>query len=450
MPDLTAKYVYRDRVSDGIASSALYEPEKPLIRDLLTSYETRLAGLENTVSAPAKRPRNIANGLGSPESESASAQARTRSVHVNRGGDLTELETVVWPNFMAQASSSGEIGPGGTVTIEACLHNSRGGVTRLKFSGVNQGVMPDNSRLKTDGPFPIVGGLMDGETFAFEVFRTGANGLPRTAKHGNPGLGTKWLSGSSVDSDVTTSAYSGNANSFYYGPSAIVARTSRVSGAGYGDSRMRGDLAVDFDGWPSLDTGVIAPSLGDVMAFANYGRNSDRLEYFAANAANRLAEMEYHDFAVLQHAVNDIRNMSSPYTNIEPFKAHLRAICANAVFRNKKIFLATVEGYFGDIGSPSPDQWSTYAGQGAPVTEGARLAWNAWLRTQVGVIPNVVGVLDVAAALDYWIPLTADKGKWPTFNGIPFYACRDGLHGEPTAWSLIRNSGLILPATVLA
>lgn len=348
-------------------------------------------------------------------------QMNTRSPYWSRVAMRTFR--IIVPNFWVNASFV-EAGLGAATTIEASIEYPAGTFTRVKFSGSDQGTIPDNSYLISDDITVTIPKDTrfwvrfywenpNGIIYAQSVDISGQGGGFEVA---TTGLTNKVVSGSltSSDSHLPVMAIIGQTTS----PSVIILGDSKT----YGTGDSTGDSTVDF--------GNIARSIGGSLPYANIARGGERANHFNPSSGwtNRLSLLQYATHAIVGYGYNDA---AASQTAVQ-IEASLTTIWDYLVERGIRVYQITMEP-----GSTSTDSWATTANQTVRSWSDEMTAVNVWIRTNPG---KLSGYFEVCNA----ISSGADSEKWQV-DGTPNKYTADGVHPSTAGYLLIKTSGAIPP-----
>jgi len=348
--------------------------------------------------------------------------------------DITSLK-VVLGNFRAggqAATPTGDEGYGSTATVECWIEYPAATFTRVQFSGVDSGTIPNLDYLVSDACAVTI---PNGAQFWTRHYWANAGGVyylngVRDATASTGDLLRVAASGLSPSDAITTFTHNGGTGCAP--PLAIIGTTNTVSSLIIGDSITAGylDTANDIDG----RRGSIASSLGTTMAFLNLGQSGEKANNFLTNAPVRkkLVAAGYFSHLLCGYGFNDVFvSLDSKATLI----ASLQAIWATAP-AGRKVFQTTVTPK-----TSSTDSWATTTNQTPAAGDAVRIAFNADVRS--AAFTGMDGYWDVTAGIES----AFESGKFIVTPTPPYTT--DGVHPNVAGYDLIASSGEVDPTDLV-
>lgn len=316
---------------------------------------------------------------------------------------------------------------GGPLLIEACIEYPIGVTsTRLLFSGINQGSIPDGTNLLTDA-LAIV--IPRGAQFAVRSWtHSDFSYIRRGLWQGFAGDSSITSGANLTTANLVTGIAGGfGGNTTMYGPVAVVAQTTKPSFFLIGDSIAAG--TTDVGGGPSGDFGILAESLGPYTAYSSMAVSGLRALNVVADSAMHVTLGNYHSHIATNLGTNDL--VASART-VPQLIADLNTIIA--LYPGKPFYAMSLI-------PRTTGSWATYAGQ-------ALLAQEASIESISATI-LAKGLTGQAGAFDPRTPLmaTLDDGSLPVSNsGRWIYSpvlTADGVHPNHTGNLLIKNGARV-------
>lgn len=216
-----------------------------------------------------------------------------------------------------------------------------------------------------------------------------------------------------------------NKDDVYYGPSAIIANTTRPSVAVVGDSRAvgRGDA-----GWNGALQGSSQRAFGQFNAVMSIGQSGNTLQAFIASHAKQVALAVYASHINLEFGINDVTAGRSA--------AQIQAD-TNTVLGYFTSALKTSVNTMSPV-TTTTNGWGDDAGQTVTANESVRIAVNA---QRLATLPAGVVSYDLNAAVNS----SASSGKWLSLPGT---TTDDGTHLARIGAEI--QSAAINPSTLLS
>ena len=359
---------------------------------------------------------------------SVNKQLMARSKHVALD-NINSLQLVFANWYVKNTATIGENAPGAPADFQAAIEYPAGTIAGIvKFSDSITGTAADGATIVSD---PLTVNIPYGATFYVRTFasctagicfRNGAGGLNTAG--GLTTSGECWTFGVTTPNTVTTPGPFANQQAgLYFGPTAIIGVTSRVSVFVTGDSRQNNGVAYDVatDGYGL--TGELNRSLGRPYATLNAACGSERIATVVNTPAlyvRRLALAQYCSHIVCGYGINDIafdaRTSAQVLGDLQTFWAS---------FGTKPVYQQTISPV-----STSTDSWATTVNQTTSATNGQRTALNDLIRFMPS---GLSGMFEVADQVES----ARNSGIWKAAYTI------DGLHGNSTADITIQNSGAV-------
>lgn len=343
--------------------------------------------------------------------------ARTR--HVARD-DIFRLR-LAYPNWTVLTGV--ETDGGAVATVRASIEYPEGVFTQVLFSGSAAGTIADGATGLSDW---VDVTIPNGATFFVRTWRDCAGGIIYCTNTAQDVAGGDFFRYGTTTSDLTMGGaiVSSDTTNCHF-PAAILASTVKSSVAILGDSRAWGQ----GDDWTTGDRGELAKAIGPSLGYINLSNPGDRAMWFAPSGTKRSAVAAYCSHAVVQYGINDVANSRTD----AQIQADINTIRSGLPMGS--VYLSTMPP--GMINST--DNWATLANQSPPARDVQRIANNDWRRA---VPSGFVGCVEVADAVES----ARNSGKW-VVNGSANYATSDGTHETPAGYQLIKDSGLVNPAS---
>ncbi len=394
------------QVDLAVPSAGSASPNRALVNPLLKDMIN--------MSLYGQTLRNVATRSSLCNSSNTSnKQTMSRSRHVARS-PITALRLLFgnwWVNL-----SSGEAGSGAATTYTASIEYPAGTFTQVLFGGATSAVVADLGEVISD---EMAISIPLNAEFWIRTWTSNTAGILYVGKAPSAGHGEAFEFGTTT-TDKTMSGTIGYSSAGVVTPYAILSMSSGASPFLFGDSRVFGQSDV-YTGSFSNDVGILARSVGPVMAYLNAGIPGDRAQIVAGSMARRVSlAKRFCTDAVLALGINDInvngRTAAQTYADVLTIAAALRPL---------SVFGCTL-----DPVSSSTDAWATTANQTTASSNAARVAFNNLMRES----PMLDGIFDLADAVE----TARDAGIWkaPGFTA-------DGLHESQKACTLIANSRAI-------
>ena len=290
---------------------------------------------------------------------------------------ITSLR-VRFPNFYVQTDNGGGVGsgnyletaPGAAATISATIEYPSGTYTRVKFSGSNDGTIPDGQSLLSD---TVSVSIPNGAQFWVRSYYRNTAGIIFVHRRVASADSTN---GDGLNFGVTTPdrTEGGAINSTVLGyhPTAIIAQTTKASVFQLGDSITLGAFDVADD-----TTGDVAwqRSIGPTLAYINGGVYGDKASIAKSNYTQRkAAAVDYCSHVLIAMGRNDIT--AGDLTT--PVLANLQALAD--LFPDKEVIRGTITPR-----SSSTDSWATVGNQTTNGDNVTTVAVNAALRAMTHI-----------------------------------------------------------------
>ena len=326
-------------------------------------------------------------------------QSFTRTFHKVRAEVTGTGIRLLFQNWYGSA----ETAPGAAMTLSASV--KLGGVrTRVTFSGVNDGTVPDGGSLVSD-LIPVVPSV--GDELTVYAFRRCAAGFLwcGNADHSN---GDQCLLGTGALTDNVMSEEPGNTSPIGSWP-IILGETAAATVALVGDSRVGGvntDVPASFTGNALGDRGEIARSVGPDYGYLCVSIGGEGAEQFATSSTKRAPLLDYATHVICNYGINDIRVGGATAAQV---KASLQAAWAILAQNGRKVYQTTI----------TPD--TTIA------LNAMRTEVNDWIRTTPAGIDGYIEVADV-------VETARNSGVWK--DGYS----SDGLHENATGYQAIEDA----------
>jgi hypothetical protein len=308
-------------------------------------------------------------------------QIMSRSKHFAK--DTVVSLKIVIPNFWVNGSQA-EVGSGADSICTASIEDKFGNITRVTFSGLNQGNITNGSFLISDNvPFII----KKDTPFFVRIWVSNTAGIPYVSGFAMTGDGSNI---STSVSDLTAGSGVTQAISNYLPPCAIVGYSDEKCYGLIGDGRMfgTGDVIDNVTG----DVGVFARMVGSTAAYINCGITGGSASSFVASHTNRVALLSaYCTDIIINNGINDI------YTGGRTSNQVISDLSSAAsYFPNNRVYGGTIWPI-----TTSTDGWTTTNNQSYPTIptslQANRVAINAAWRSNV---MGNVGVFDVADSIE--------------------------------------------------
>ena len=335
-------------------------------------------------------------------STTGNKQMMTRSPHWARD-NIYSLQ-LVYANWYMTGSPVAETVGQGPIDIQAAIEYPEGTITRVKFSGENQGLIPVGENLITD-ELPVV--IPYGAKFWVRTWYNCAAGLI----YNNYAAGfNEAVFGVTTPNLVMGGAVASSAQT--YTPVAIIGMTSRPSVAIIGDSRVIG-TGDTRDG--SLNRGPYARAIGPALPYINMGVSGARLVTIVdGDLGKRLDLMNYCSHIICALGYNDLATGGASAATV-----HTQLQTLYGMFpAGKPVWQATIEP--GMV--TSTDSYVTAANQ--TINSGANTRRNDF---NLGLRSGIEGIQGV---LEMCIPLEdqSNPGKWYVEGSSALTA--DGTHAN--------------------
>lgn len=342
----------------------------------------------------------------------ATTQGFFRTHHRARD-DISVLQ-FEFPNWFA---TSIEENPGSDATIHAAIEYPIGAApTRILFSGVAAGTIPDGGVLLSDA-LNIT--IPNGAEFAVKTFFESASGIIYTVLKGNSAK-EKWQGGTGALTDQTmTSNQPTTFSTLTYGPSAIIARSTRPAFFLLGDSKVAGSGELSDTEYK----GEFERDIGPSYAFVNAARSAGALKIGIDDGfSKRVDAAKYCTHILSNYGINDIASGVNP----TQFIAALESLAA---LFSQPVYQATIAPQ-----NASTDGWVTTENQTVGAKEAERISVNNTIRAGVS---GVTGVLEIADVVE----TSRNSGIWKAGYTA------DGTHETPTGYAEVASSGVVDPLT---
>lgn len=398
---------------------------------LYTSQDADLTKAHNALGEPFLG--QVAAGCQLPWSFlSASKQSQSRSRHemldsVERFKVVYSWGTIRTPYFEISANSDAQI----RLSVEYPV----GVFTRVKFNKSDIGRIPDLGHLESDWidvPIP-----MNGEFFLWP-WTSATGGVVFSPFKQCADMGEFYAAGVTTADHSDGSSFTSTDTTSILRPSAIIAYTRKGSVLIISDSRQYGANTSPSD-MPDAATkgrtGTVERCIGDTVPIINCGRQGDAAKSFRATNKWRMALAKYATSAIYEPAFNDIFAGRSAANVAADRNAFLSVLPANM-----PAYLMTMTPK-----TATTDNWKTLGNQTIP-TPSAETIRETENTARRAVPLGFSGCFDVAAVVE--TAITGGKG-WPV-NGTDYYATGDGTHETKVLNELIRASGAIDAALLLA
>lgn len=311
--------------------------------------------------------------------------------------------------------------PGAAMSVTASVSTDLSTWHRVQFSGVDTGAVPDGGNLLSD---ELEIEIASGTEFYIRMWKSCSGGITYCGTYGDATNDEKFLVGTTTPDSTGGADFTGNANNFFGGPTAILGMTTRDSVLIIGDSVTYG---FNDQYTPSTfgDLGKIAPSIGASLGYIMAGRNSDSAVDFVASSTRRAALGQYASHVIGGFGRNDLDKGRTT----EQFQADVETIVG---LFDKPVWWDTISP-----ASTSTDGWTTIINQTASATNTRRAPVNTWLRA---VPAFLAGVFDTCQVLEN-DPVTQDS-KWVVgYNS-------DAQHPSAAGYAAVKSSGVISPSVL--
>jgi hypothetical protein len=320
---------------------------------------------------------------------------QTRSRHVAK--DRITKPALVYSSVYSTVEALASLG---TATVEAAIEYPVGTITRVTFSGANQGTVPNGQNLESDR-ITLPTAIPIGAVFFVRTYviwnGTDSAYIRDSLAYNYPNSGeTCEYSSTALTNSVMggTIGTNGNFLGITYRPSAIVDTTSKVTFFLAGDSRVQANYPADFNRDVDGGSGEIESLLGGKFALINAAVSGD--SYFnvtqAGRYARRLDLAKYCSHIIDEYGIND------PSITQAQFKAY--TVTFSNLFGGKPYYRTTITP-----STTSTDQWTTLSGQTVGATAGNVISINQGIRAGDG--PHS-GYFDIASA----VSSSRDSGLW--------------------------------------
>jgi hypothetical protein len=346
-------------------------------------------------------------------------QINSRTIHRARD-TITSLQAIFAGYYVS--TSEVETANTGVLSIDAAIEYPLGTTTTsFTFSASATGTIPNGGTLTTDA---LAIAIPDGALFAVRSFQRGTANVTYMSNWVATSGDSCEASASGLTNRTTATGSYGSAPTFVAPPAALIAQTSKVSIAIYGDSKQLGLLDTADS---AMDVGQLCRTLGPIFAYTNCARSGGKAQDFISSHTNRVALAAYASHVVVGYFFNDF--------------------AAGRTGAQMETDLATIVGYFSGkpiycmtISPKTTGAWTLADASDQTVTgnESNRTTFNNDLRKNAiaNVSSKIRGVIDVETANE----TSYNSGKW--IAG----ATTDGVHESTLGALLIQRSGCINPA----
>lgn len=331
--------------------------------------------------------------------------------------DISSLQLLISNWWTNGSTTIAEASPGSPMTVTASVSLDRTTWYPVTWSGLSSGTVADGSNLLSDA---LAISIANGTQFYIRVWKSCAGGITYAGTYSDSTSDELFMIGTSVADKTTGGTFTGNANSFFGGPTAVIGQTRKPTVLIIGDSIAYG---YQDSYTPSVagDLGKIAPSIGASLAYIMAARISDSAVDFLASNAKRVSLAQYVTHVIGAHGRNDLDKGRST----AQVEADILSVAS----------LFTVPVWWDTVSplSTSTDSWATVANQTTASTNTKRGQVNNWLR---GVPAGLAGVFDTCAAIEN--DVANNDGKW---KAGPITG--DGQHPNPAGYAAIKTAGVI-------
>lgn len=388
----------------------IYDPIRPCTGSITGTF------LVGEPPLPAYDGIVATRGIVPNRKHATSTRTMSQTRHFARDS-ITSLKVMASNWWLNGTTVITEAAPGATMSVTASVSLDGTTWTQFTWAGGGTGTVADGGDLVSDA---LVFSIPRGTTFFIRMWKSCAAGIIHCEAQGDPTSGEQLLINTTAADSTAGGAFTGNANFFTGGPTAIIGTTTRKSVLILGDSISYG-FDDDFSPSASGDLGKIAPSIGSRYGYIMGARNSDAAVDFLASGTRRTALAAYVSHVVAAYGRNDLDDGRTP----AQFQADVASI----------VTLFSVPVLWDTITprSASTDGWVTVVNQTTAGSNTSRSIINTWLRT---VPAGLAGVFDSCQAVEN-DPIAQD-GKW-----IAGPITNDGQHPNPTGYNLIESSGQI-------
>ena len=348
-------------------------------------------------------------------------QTMAQSRHFAR--DAVSAIRLVASNWYVQVSGgvASETGSGGTMTVTASVSTDLSSWTPVTWGGNSSASIADGDNAVSDD---VAISLTDGQEFYVRMWKSvaGSGRAIYCNVYSDSTNNELFRIGTSVTDSTDGSAFTGTANEYFAGPTAILGITAKPAILIIGDSISYG-LNDTYSPSDSGDLGKFAPSIGSDFAYIMAARSSDLAQQFLASSAKRVALATYATHVIGGHGRNDL-DLGRTAAEIE---ADIESIAG----------LFSIPVWWDTIPprTSSTDSFATVENQTVSSTNTHRATVNDWLRAGPAAL---AGAFDSCQAIEN--DPDNNDGKWKAGS-----ITSDGQHPNGDGYALIASSGEIDP-----